>query len=78
MRFKRKQRSKIWTKYIELGLRGRVDPISGNLRRRADALPVAIERTPGKPLTQALSNRELNRLLEHEGLQDARCPSSES
>lgn len=51
--------------YIEAGLRGSSASASTAPRRRAP-LPAAILRDPDQPLVPALSNRELNAVLEQD------------
>jgi plasmid stability protein len=51
--------------YIEAGLRGQSVPATTAPRRRAP-LPAAIPRDPDQPLVPALSNRELNAILEQD------------
>jgi hypothetical protein len=67
--------------YIEAGLCGQgARDISR--RRRRPPLPVAIEREPGEPLTRALTNLELEALLEGEDVEGVarrpRNPPSDS
>jgi plasmid stability protein len=57
--------------YIEAGLRGTAAPASTAPRRRAP-LPAAILRDPEKPLIPALSNRELDAILEQEDQESLR------
>lgn len=58
-------------KYIEAGLRDHGAPQAPEPHQRAP-LPVAIGREPGKPLTGALTNQELEALLEGEDLENSR------
>ena len=53
--------------YIEAGLRGQSAAVPDTPRQRP-SLPVAIPRDPARPLTPALTNRELNALLDEEDL----------
>jgi len=53
--------------YIEAGLRGPSPPDASD-RQPRPPLPVAIQRTAATPLTRALTNRELNAILEEEDL----------
>ncbi len=53
--------------YIEAGLRGQSAAVPVTPHQRLP-LPVAISRESGKPLTPALTNREMNALLEEEDL----------
>jgi hypothetical protein len=56
------------TNYIEAGLRGKTAPLSASQRLRSPS-PVAIRREPGAVLTQGLTNRQLNAILEEEDLE---------
>ena len=55
--------------YIEAGLRAPIGPTTGE-RGHSEPLPVAIPREAGKAPGKALTNRELQALLEEEDLEN--------
>lgn len=54
--------------YIEAGLRGKSNPAENPIPRSRGPIPIAIARVPGSALTPALSNAQLQAILDEEDL----------